>query len=201
MNGEARPTFTEAELRTLVEVAAASGRKVAAHAATTEGMRRAALAGVATIEHGDAGTPDVWRLMADRQIGYCPTLAAVEATARYAGWKPGQAATSRMVQKREGLHAAIAAGVPICVGGDTGVFAHGDNAWEIELLVAAGMSPAAALRSATSVNARILGLDDKLGAIREGLLADLVAVEGDPLRGIGAVRRIRMVMQAGRVVE
>ncbi len=200
-SGEARPTFTEAELRTLVEVAAASGRKVAAHAATTEGMRRATLAGVATIEHGDAGTPDVWRLMAERQVGYCPTLAAVEATARYAGWKAGQAPTPRMVQKRDGLQAAIAAGVPICVGGDTGVFAHGDNAWEIELLVAAGMSPAAALRSATSVNARILGLDDKLGAIREGLLADLVAVEGDPLREIGAVRRVRMVMQAGRVVE
>jgi imidazolonepropionase-like amidohydrolase len=199
-NGESRPTFSEEELRTLVEVAASSGRKVAAHAATTEGMRRAVLAGVATIEHGDAGSPEVWRLMAERKVGYCPTLAAVEATARYAGWTTDKAPTSRMIQKREGLRAALAATVPICVGGDAGVFAHGDNASEIELLVAAGMSPAAALRSATSVNARILGVDDRLGAVREGLLADLVAVEGDPLREIGAVRRVRMVMQGGRVV-
>jgi imidazolonepropionase-like amidohydrolase len=199
-NGEARPTFSEEELRTLVEVAASSGRKVAAHASTTEGMRRAVLAGVATIEHGDAGSPDVWRLMAERQVGYCPTLAAVEATARYAGWTTNQAPTPRVVQKREGLRAALAAAVPICVGGDAGVFAHGDNAWEIELLVSAGMPPAAALRSATNVNARILGVDDRLGAVREGLLADLVAVEGDPLREIGAVRRVRMVMQGGRVV-
>ena len=199
-NGEARPTFSEAELRTLVEVAASSGRKVAAHAATTEGMRRATLAGVATIEHGDGGTPEVWRLMAERQVGYCPTLAAVEATARYAGWKVDQPPTPRMVQKRDALRTAVAAGVPICVGGDTGVFAHGDNAWEIELLVVAGLSPAAALRSATSVNARILGLDDKIGTVREGLLADLVAVDGDPLRDISAVRRVRMVMQGGRVV-
>ncbi len=198
--GQARPTFSEAELRTLVEVAASSGRKVAAHAATTEGMRRAVLAGVATIEHGDAGSPEVWRLMADRKVGYCPTLAAVEATARYAGWKEGQAPTSRMVQKREAVRAASAAGVPLCVGGDAGVFAHGDNAWEIELLVGAGLAPAAALRAATSVNAQILGLDDRLGVVREGLLADLVAVEGDPLRDIGAVRRVRMVMQGGHVV-
>ena len=177
-NGDARPTFSEAELRTLVEVATASGRKVAAHASTTEGMRRAVAAGVASIEHGDGGTPEIWRQMAERQVAYCPTLAAVEATARYAGWKPGEPPTTRMVQKRESLRQAVAAGVPICVGGDTGVYAHGDNAWEIELLVAAGMSPVAALQSATTVNARMLGVDDRLGA----------------------VRRVRMVMQAGRVV-
>ncbi len=200
-NGEARATFSEAELRTLVEVAASSGRRVVAHAATTEGMRRAVLAGVASIEHGDAGSAEVWRLMAERQVGYCPTLAAVEATARYAGWKEGQPPTARTLQKREGLRAAVAAGVPICVGGDAGVFAHGDNAWEIELLVAAGLAPAAALRAATSGNARILGLDDRLGSLREGLLADLVAVEGDPLREIGAVRRVRLVMSGGRIVR
>ena len=159
LNGAAQPTFSEAELRTLVEVAASSGRKVVAHASTEEGMRRAIMAGVSTIEHGDAGTPALWRLMAERKIGYCPTLAAVEATARYAGWKEGAAPTARMLQKRAGFTAAVAAGVPICVGGDTGVYAHGANAWEIELLVGAGMSAPSALRSATSVNARILGLD------------------------------------------
>ena len=200
-NGAAQPTFSEAELRTLVEVAASSGRKVAAHASTEEGMRRAILAGVATIEHGDAGTEALWRLMAERKTGYCPTLAAVEATARYAGYQEGSAPTLRMLQKRAGLTAALAAGVPICVGGDTGVYSHGTNAWEIELLVAAGMSAPSALRSATSVNARILGLDDRLGVVRDGLLADLVAVQGDPTRDIARVRDVRFVMQGGRVVR
>ncbi|MDH5234766.1 MAG: amidohydrolase family protein [Gemmatimonadota bacterium] len=200
-NGEAAPTFSEAELGALVEVAAASGRKVVAHAATAEGMRRAILAGVATIEHGDAGTPEIWRMMAERSVGYCPTLAAVEATARYAGWKEGSAPTARMVQKRAGLMAAVAAGVPICLGGDAGVYAHGTNAWEIELLVGAGMSAPAALRSATSVNARILGLDAHLGAVREGLFADLVAVGGDPTREIARARDVRFVMQGGRIVR
>ncbi len=200
-DGAAQPTFSEAELRTLVEVVASSGRKVVAHASTEEGMRRAIMAGVATIEHGDAGTPALWRLMAERKIGYCPTLAAVEATARYAGWKEGSPPTARMLEKRAGLTAALAAGVPICVGGDTGVYAHGINAWEIELLVGAGMSAPSALRSATSVNARILGLDERLGAVREGLLADLVAVQGDPTREIARVRDVRFVMQGGRIVR
>jgi imidazolonepropionase-like amidohydrolase len=200
-NGAARPTFSEAEIRTLVEVAAASGRKVVAHASTEEGMRRAIMAGVATIEHGDAGTDALWRLMAEKKIGFCPTLAAGEATARYAGFKEGSPPTPRMLQKRAGVMAAIAAGVSICVGGDAGVFAHGTNAWEIELLVGAGMSAPSALRSATSVNARILGLDERLGAVREGLLADLVAVQGDPTHEIGRVRDVRFVMQGGRVVR
>lgn len=200
-HGAAQPTFSEAELRTLVEVAASSGRKVVAHASTEEGMRRATMAGVATIEHGDAGTPAVWRLMAERKVGYCPTLAAVEATARYDGWKESSPPTARMLQKRAGLAAALAAGVPICVGGDTGVYAHGTNAWEIELLAGAGMSAPSALRSATSANARILGLDDRLGAVREGLLADLVAVQGDPTRDIARVRDVRFVMLGGRIVR
>lgn len=200
-DGEARPTFSEAELRTLVEVAASGGRKVVAHAATAEGMRRAVLAGVATIEHGDGGTDETWRLMRERGVALCPTLGATEATSRYAGWREGTAPPPRVRQKRAMFAAALAAGVPICAGGDAGVYAHGRNAWEVELMVDAGMPASAALRAVTSGNARILGLDDSRGSIREGLLADLVAVAGDPTRAIAALREVRLVMKGGEVVR
>jgi imidazolonepropionase-like amidohydrolase len=196
-NGEARPTFSEAELRALVEAAAASGRKVVAHAATDEGMQRAVRAGIAMIEHGDGGSAATWKMMAERGVGWCSTLAAVEATARYAGWRDGQPPTARMVQKRAGFQSALAAGVPMCVGGDAGVYAHGTNAWEMELMVAYGMTAPAVLRAATSGNARLFGLEARLGEVREGLLADLVAVEGDPTRNITAVRKVRLVMKGG----
>jgi imidazolonepropionase-like amidohydrolase len=200
-NGEARPTFSEAELRALVETAAASGRKVVAHAATDEGMQRAIRAGVAMIEHGDGGSPETWTMMAERGVGWCSTLAAVEATARYAGWREGQPPTARMVQKRAGFRAALAAGVPMCVGGDAGVYAHGTNAWEMELMVAYGMSTPAVLRATTSGNAKLFGLETTLGTVREGLLADLVAVEGDPTKEIAAVRKVRLVMKGGVVQQ
>jgi len=200
-NGEARPTFTEPELRTIVEIAASSGRRVVAHASTSEGMRRAILAGVATIEHGDGGTPEIFRLMAERNIALCPTVAAGWSITRYAGWQPGaQPEPARIAAKRASVRAALEAGTPICVGGDVGVFTHGENTLEAELLVQYGMPPLAVVRALTAGNADIFGLADR-GRIRTGLLADLVAVRGDPTRDIHALRDVVFVMRGGRRVR
>jgi imidazolonepropionase-like amidohydrolase len=199
-NGESEPTFTIEELKKVVEVAASSGREVAVHTGTTEGMRRAIEAGVSTIEHGDGGTPELFALMKSKGIALCPTLAAGDATAQYSGWRKGvDPEPERIRQKRESFRQALAAGVTICMGGDVGVYAHGDNAREMEMMVDYGMAPLDVLRSATSVNADVFGIAGKLGRVRPGLLADLLVVDGDPSVEISKVRKVRWVMKEGLI--
>ena len=161
-------------------------------------MRRAVRAGVETIEHGDGGTPEVFELMAAAGVALCPTLAAGDAILQYGGWKKGvDPEPERIRKKRAAFRMALDAGVTMCAGGDVGVYPHGDNVRELELMVDYGMTPLAVLRAATSVNARIFHLDDRLGAVRPGLLADLVAVAGDPLASVSVLRDVRLVMKGG----
>jgi imidazolonepropionase-like amidohydrolase len=191
-----RPTFGLGELRAAIEAAHAAGRQVAVHASTPEGMRRAIEAGADTIEHGNEGTSETFALMRRRGAAYCPTLAASDAIARYRGWNGAAPEPQAIRDKRASFAAALSAGVEICMGGDVGVYAHGDNAREMELMVGYGMPVAQVLIAATSGNARIFGLTDR-GALRPGLLADIVAIDGDPTRSISAVRQVRLVMKGG----
>jgi imidazolonepropionase-like amidohydrolase len=201
-SGEAsQPTFSEAEIRSVVEAARAAGRTVAVHASTPEGMRRAIMGGADTIEHGDAGTPEIFRLMKAKGTAFCPTLAAGHSITRYGGWNGQAPEPQRIRDKRSSFAAALAAGVTMCMGGDVGVYAHGNNALEMELMVAYGMSTADVLVAATSGNARIFKLGDRLGSVKPGLLADLVAVDGDPIRNISAVRSVRFVMKNGMIMR
>jgi len=185
--GGAHATFTLDELKVAVEVARSAGIPVSAHSSSTEGARRAILAGVETIEHGDGLTPELLRLMKERGTALCPTLAVASGPA--------------IERKKVVFKQALDAGITIASGSDVGVFAHGDNAKEIELMVAWGMPIVDALRSATSVDARVLHMDDKVGRVKDGLFADLIAVEGDPTKDISAVRRVRFVMKNGTVYK
>ena len=193
---DARPTFSQDELALIVRVAHDAGVPVAAHATTAEGMRRAALAGVQTIEHGNEGTAEVFALLAERGVAYVPTLAAYEALERIRGLSPDH---PTVVAKRAAFAAARASGVTIANGSDIGVFPHGENARELELLVEHGLTSVEALRAATSVAACVLRHDD-LGVIAAGVRADIVCVQGDPTAAIGALRDVRLVIKAG-VIE
>jgi imidazolonepropionase-like amidohydrolase len=196
---DSRPTFSLAELKAAVEAAHDAGRTVAVHSSTPEGMRRAIDAGADTIEHGYGATAAILASMKAHGVTLCPTLAAADAVARYAGWTGSGPAPKGVALSRSSFALARASGVRICAGGDVGIFAHGHNARELDLMVAGGMSPAQAMISVTSGNAAAFRLPDR-GALRPGLLADLVAVTGDPTRDIAAARAVRMVLKGGVIV-
>jgi imidazolonepropionase-like amidohydrolase len=199
-NGTTQPAFTQTEIETIVDVANSSGRPVVAHASTPEAIRRATLAGVATIEHGNNATDESFRLMADNGVAFCPTLAAGHSIRTYSGWRPGvDPDPASIIRKRESFARALASGVTICFGGDIGVYTHGNNVLELELLVDYGMDTKAALMAATSGNAKTFGIDGQVGRVEPGLLADLVAVEGDPTQDISDLRNVRFVMKDGEV--
>jgi len=199
-DGAASPTFTQEELASIVAVTKSSGRPVVVHAATAEAMTRAILAGVETIEHGDGATREVYKLMVEHKVALCPTLAAGDAIAQYSGWNKGvDPEPLRIQNKRRSFKAALDAGVTICFGGDVGVYPHGDNVRELEMMVDYGMSAGDALRSATAVNADLFHVADKVGRIRAGLLADVIAVDGNPEDDISALRNVRLVMKDGVV--
>lgn len=198
---EVRPSFTFDEWKRLVATARAQGVPVAAHAVSRQGILWAARAGVETIEHGDGGDAEVFRVMAEGKVALCPTLAAAEAMSRYSGWMPGGPEPARLRSAKAAVRLAREAGVTIVNGSDMGVFAHGQGARELELLVDCGLTPVEALRAATSDAARVLRQRDRVGRVTPGLLADLIAVDGDPTHEIKALRRVGLVMKGGKVVR
>lgn len=201
-NGEAMPSFSESELKLIVETAASSGRGVVAHAVTPEAMKRATMAGITTIEHGDMATMEVFKLMKEKGVALCPTLAAGDAISQYNGWKKGQDPDpDRIRAKKESFRQALASGVTIMAGGDVGVFPHGENVTELELMVQYGMPAIEVLRSVTSVNAKAIGIHKQLGHLKPGFLADVIAVVGRPDENISQLRQVQLIAKDGHIYK
>jgi imidazolonepropionase-like amidohydrolase len=200
-HGETRPTFSQEEMNAMVAAAHDSGRPVAVHAQSDEGMRRAALAGVDTIEHGFNGTEATFRLMAEKHIAFMPTLTASEAYGIYfEHYVPGTSRpTEEMQQAAHAFALARKAGVTIGCGSDVGVFKHGENWREVAWMVRDGMTPVEALTAATQTDAGVIGMSKQLGGLHPGMLADVIAVVGDPTQNIEAVKDVRLVIKDGVV--
>jgi imidazolonepropionase-like amidohydrolase len=198
---ESQPTFLQKEINAMVATATTAGKYVVAHAGTPEGMRRAILGGVETIEHGDGGTIEIFKLMKEKGVALCPTLAAGDAITRYGGWYKGKDPEPERIQnKKESFKLALQSGVDIVFGGDVGVFPHGENYRELELMVEYGMQPVEVLKSATSLNAKVFHLAN-LGRLQKGFLADVIAVEGNPLENIKKIRSVKFVMKDGEIYK
>ena len=199
-NGEDRPSFTIDELKLINEVTRSSGRILVCHAKSKEAIRRAVTAGAETIEHGDFIDAETATLMRQNGVTFFPTISAVEKITQYRGWKKGiEPAPANVANKKRSFSEALKAGVTIGMGGDVGVYPHGENVQEMELMVEYGMRPLDVLRAATSVNAKAMHWEDMVGSLRKGLKADLAVFEGDPSVNISDVRRVRFVMKDGVV--
>ena len=198
---DSKPTFLQEEIDAMVATATTAGKYVVAHASTPEGMKRAILGGVETIEHGDGGTAEIFELMKEKGVGLCPTLAAGDAITQYRGWnKSTDPEPERIQQKRKSFKMALDSGVQIVFGGDVGVFPHGENYREMELMVDYGMKPLDVLISATSNNAKMFHLN-QLGNLEKGFLADIIAVEGNPTKDISVIKNVSFVMKDGVVFK
>jgi imidazolonepropionase-like amidohydrolase len=202
-NGETRATFSQEELNAAVAAAHDLGRPVAVHAMTDEAMQRAARAGVQTIEHGYGGSRETFALMWRNNVAFLPTLTVSEALSEYfRGYVPGESDPTESMQMAErGFRNALAEGVTIGCGSDVGPYPHGENARELVWMTRLGMSPAQALAAATSVNATILGKEKELGSIKQGFLADVIAVSGNPPSEIATLSQVRLVMKHGSIVR
>jgi imidazolonepropionase-like amidohydrolase len=200
VNGEDQPSFTLDELKLINEVTRSSGRVMVCHAKSKEAIKRAVLAGAETIEHGDFIDVEIGKLMKEHNVTYIPTVSAVDVISQYRGWKKGVTPEpANVTQKKKSFKDALASGVTIGMGGDVGVYPHGENVLEMELMVEYGMKTIDVLKAATSINARAFHLDNQVGSIKEGLKADLVIVTGDPSKNISDLRKVKFVMKDGVV--